>query len=297
VTKRFRKWLDTVKKPIKVVSKYKVIFAGITKKPKRLKESPNFHSYLKDRSAISPEEHGKFQHMIKSRRSDEANALYHQSQHEALCDHYHPKHYTDLETEHLHSYTDDSSDLNKRLVAAHHDKEGVSTMDHSYQEQIHHLDGVMRKRKTPFGFHVFTGVGFNPGKTFSKGAHMHGHLPAYTSSSLTHTTAKTFAFGKTRNPDFPNLAKNSHPHVLKIHVPAGSHGIYTGDDLGYGDEKEFVLPRNAKVRIHPVPSKRSVKRLDWTGEEKIHTLHVWHAKLIHDGVNKTSHWNDHIDNE
>lgn len=56
----------------------------------------------------------------------------------------------------------------------------------------------------------------------------------------------------------------SYKHVLRIHVPAGSHGLYTASHSNYPGEREFLLPRHgaetedghiihSHLEIHPRP--------------------------------------------
>ncbi len=70
-------------------------------------------------------------------------------------------------------------------------------------------------------------------------------------------------------------------HLIRIHVPEGSHALYTRPASQHKHEHEVVLHKNARVRIHPEP------------EVDHNSKHVvWHAKLIHDGVNPTRHATD-----
>lgn len=70
-------------------------------------------------------------------------------------------------------------------------------------------------------------------------------------------------------------------HLIRIHVPEGSHALYTRPASQHKHEHEVVLHKNAKVRIHPEPE------VEHTSEHV-----VWHAKLIHDGVGPTRHATD-----
>lgn len=71
---------------------------------------------------------------------------------------------------------------------------------------------------------------------------------------------------------------HSYKHVVQIHVPKDSHGIYTGAHSEYTNEKEYVLHKDAKIAVHPKP-------------EVDHENGVvkWKGKLVHDGVKPTRH--------
>ena len=70
-------------------------------------------------------------------------------------------------------------------------------------------------------------------------------------------------------------------HTLRIHVPAGSHGAYIAHHSDFPEEKEFLLHKNAMVKLHHQPEvDHAAKRV------------IWHAKLIHDGIKPTRHFDE-----
>jgi hypothetical protein len=67
-------------------------------------------------------------------------------------------------------------------------------------------------------------------------------------------------------------------HVVQVHVPKGSHGIYTGANSEYDNEKEYILHKDAKIAVHPTP--------EIDHENKVVK---WKGKLVHDGIKPTRH--------
>lgn len=72
--------------------------------------------------------------------------------------------------------------------------------------------------------------------------------------------------------------KGNVSHIIQIHVPKGSHGIYSSGYSNYPDEKEFILPRNSKLAIEKQP------RFHSSGSSYASDHAVWHARLMHDGT-------------
>ena len=291
MTKGFRQWLDTVKKPIKVKSKYKLLHLTFKKPKKVVKEAANlqdFHNNLAKFAAAAhaQKKHDHYHNPVRA-HEDHLNNL-----HNSLDRHYHDV--DDLhEQEHhaLAKYTAESTPLNHALINYHQNGISRHAMDEHLSNTVTHLDSALNKKRTPHDLHVYTGIGFDPHQVFkpSKARNKyHAHMPAYTSTSIDPQQARSFA-----------IKKSHRANIIKIHVPKGSRGLYMGESFGYPDEKELVLPRNCKLRIHPVPSYRRMNASHIQGrtDGKPHKVQVWHAKLIHDGTEKTSHWKDHLDNE
>lgn len=181
-------------------------------------------------------------------KSTELAAHYHQKQ-------LHPDHRSQLEL-----YTWGSSAVNHSLI-------DPNKATDSTRQAVSRLDGAMESvgPSTPHDMHVYSGIRFDPqSKIVSENGQHHLHLPAFTSTSLDPITAKVFSGGD----------------IVKIHVPKGSHGYYAPGITGKPDsEHEFIIPRGAKLRVHPEPTEDAQG-----GKYKI-----WHAKLVHDGIQSTRH--------
>jgi hypothetical protein len=174
---------------------------------------------------------------------------------------------------------------------------------------ISHLDDAVKHTKTPHDMHVYSGVGFHPLRlTEHAGKKTFGlHLPAFRPSvairfarpehAIRHTTdgrlAKIPEFSD--NTALAKSPKNFAAHVLKIHVPEGSHGVYLGhrNDLSLSKrEAEFIIPRKAKLIIAGKSSHTHDVYEDEYDKKLEKRVHVWHAKLVHDGVEPTRHMED-----
>lgn len=149
------------------------------------------------------------------------------------------------------------------------------------------LDNAMIQKKTPTSFHVYSGVKFDPRKLSSDRV-IKAHLPAFTSTSLRPSVAAGFS----------EVDRDSQTHLIKIHVPEGSHGVYAAGLGGFVHEREFILPRNSRLHILRHPTFVAQDQQDQFNPHKIYTpsggLNVYHARLVHDGTNDLSklHNND-----
>jgi hypothetical protein len=227
--------------------------------------------------------------------------LHHQAKHGHELDHHeavfqsikrrYPSHYNQADSFHKldpHEHEHVINEINGRTEQA--------------IERVPLLDSMASKYKTHKDFHVYSGLGFHPatgariGRTKSFGLHM----PAFTSTSFEPGFGVFFA--KTHVNNDPNLPfhPNKIPietrtptnagHILKIHVPAGSHGIFMAHkSIRERSEKEFVLPRHAKLHVR---YDRAIHEGDYDEGFGTHfkPLHVWQAKLVHDGIEPTRHW-------
>lgn len=72
--------------------------------------------------------------------------------------------------------------------------------------------------------------------------------------------------------------KDVYNHMIRVHVPAGSHAVYAHPLSNHVREHEVIIHKGAQVRLHPEPE------LDHD-----HHMVIWHAKLTHDGVKATRH--------
>lgn len=180
-----------------------------------------------------------------------------------LTNHYHQKPLDHHHWNELNLYTWGSSYINKSLIHP-------ETASNDSRGKVEKLDGAMKSigPSTPHDMHVYSGIKFDPHQniTAENGQH-HLHLPAFTSTTIDPIVAKVFSRG----------------NIVKIHVPKGSHGFYApGLEGKPNSEHEFIIPRGAKLHIHPEP----------TDDVEGGSYKIWHAKLVHDGVAPTRHANE-----
>lgn len=194
----------------------------------------------------------------------------------ALAKHYKGGQLSEEHEKVLKRYKTGSHDINISLI--HPDR-----FDDHWREwnNIDHviakMDDITKHQTTPRDMHLYSGIGFDPRKIThgqTDNGMMKVHLPAYTSTSIYPSVASSF----------------TETNMVKIHVPKGSHGVYIhpGNSLGTTNThgKEFVLPRGSKLHIHPEPTQHYRKGQFASSNE--HLL-IWHAKLVHDGVQPTRH--------
>lgn len=200
-----------------------------------------------------------------------------------LVDHYTPtgaKHRNAMGT-----YKRESRRLNLSLL---HDPE-LKESSKALQKLDSNVSEALSQHKTPHDMHVYSGIGFDPSTI---GKHEDGamkvHLNAYTSTTLEPATAVLFAHYRGGAQGLKD------GHIIKIHVPEGSAGMYHHDGnsssaAAYPHGKEFTMHKNAKLHIHPVPTTDIIDRGKYTSPLN---LKIWHAKLVHDGVQPTRHANE-----
>jgi hypothetical protein len=143
--------------------------------------------------------------------------------HDALMRHYrgtHDKYETILNT-----YGRGSSLLNHKLMTG------------ETPEQALRLDHALHHQVTPDNMVVYSGISNDHAAKVRSNDVV--HHPAFLSTSLRMSTAQMFSHSQ------------SSRDILKIHVPAGHPGAYIGELSGSNShEKEFLLPRGLKLRIH-----------------------------------------------
>src|SRR5574343_231971 len=180
-----------------------------------------------------------------------------------------------LEKHELHAlreYTGQAYHLNKALYAG----KAVKGVHHGWSEStplktIHeNLDKAIKKAPPlKDSVHVFSGVSNKTVDMIKKAAsskHQTIHMPAYTSTSIDHETARGFCKSHNRGRD--------EDHILHFHLPKGyKGGRYVGggkhrSKMDY--ERELILNHNQKFKIqghtHFKPSKDS-----WDTP-----THIWH---------------------
>ena len=153
---------------------------------------------------------------------------------------------------HTTSYSKYSYDHNSYL---HKKYNGEDVSDQSHiKNDIKKLDSVIKKHKIKHDIHVYTGLKKSPEHLFKTESHMehgvHVHLPSFTSTSTHHGIASDFSHAQDniskgkhtpRNDDAHNESNSSTRtrHILKIHVPKGTHGGSIRDHSDHEEEREY----------------------------------------------------------
>ena len=151
--------------------------------------------------------------------------------------------------------------LHKRLVSHYKnvDPHGAVAQytDSPSKTNPNDLDRELHSYATPHALSVYSGTrtdihSIAPSKD---GYRRIAHVGA-TSTSIDHRIAKQFT--QSHEEDKHNTLE----HVLHIHLPKGHPGVYVAhvskahslDDIPLEvNEKEFILPRGTKLKLHPTP--------------------------------------------
>ena len=168
-----------------------------------------------------------------------------------------------------------SRNLNQHLIKTN----GIAK---KHKSLIKHLDSALTKHKTPHAFEVHTGVGAkHPLHQHLNGKHK-GPIKlvhhAYTSTSLEHKYTQYFAGEHTvleKHKGKIPAAQHTHIHTITIKVPKGHHGAYVDHLSNNRGEKEFILPRDTKLHVHPKPSTKTTKH----GSDVYYHHHTWTATI------------------
>jgi hypothetical protein len=163
-----------------------------------------------------------------------------------------------------------SGEVNKHLIDSHINKTPINQSFHFSNDDdpengqtlnINDLDDALNQNKLHKNLVTYSGLGFNPSRIMQNNLL---HLPAYTSSSTSRHVALIYA-----RPD-----ENMDAHILEIHHPKGSNGMYLGDNEDYTPfyQKEHLMPRGVTIQINPIPEIHEGK----DGNK----LHVWKAKRL-----------------
>lgn len=140
--------------------------------------------------------------------------------------------------------------VNDHLIKSHRAKKEPKKefhfgSDEDFQRYLNldHLDEALEINKLDKPMTTYSGIGFNPKDIMKEGNLL--HLPAYTSSSTNRGVAVLYS-----KPD-----KDRVYHVIQIHHPTGSTGLYIGDrdDFSPFMQKEHIMPRNTTLKINPKP--------------------------------------------
>lgn len=168
------------------------------------------------------------------------------------------------------------------------------TEDHNLR-CINEMSSALKKSKLSRNIHVYAGMRSPENLEKSEDGRIHVHNRAFTSTSINPRIGRAFSKITTVATDkekrqktrFGSLSKNEHgdviqespySHVAKIHVPAGSHGLYINHISSQDNEHEYLLHHGSRVSFYPVP----------TIDHKDRTV-VWHGRLEHDGIAPTRH--------
>lgn len=137
-----------------------------------------------------------------------------------------------------------------------------------FKSAIGHLDKATTAFSLSHPLDVYRGTSFNPSEQVKDGIL---HLPGFTSTSL----SKHSAAGRSRHLH-KDRNQMPHKHIIHFRLKPGQKGLYVGDHSSTPREKEFLLPRNLKARIHPKP-KVYVGSGGLFGEPA--KYHVWTADI------------------
>jgi hypothetical protein len=256
-----------MKKLRDIVPKKNLLFLSIKKGKVNIREkyeavktiqgAGSLHHYENNRKADTRPSTKLIGHYQKSLSEEQVNSI----------QHYANDGYKDINTSLFHKARNPKHDIHPDV-----------------DKHVQHMDNAMKVKKTPYDMKVFSGIQDHPMRGYnaqlSENGSLHAHLPAFTSTSISHNVARSMAYFKKRDENGETVS-----HMIKIHVPKGSNGHYVEHLARMGsDEKEFILPRNSQIKIHPTPHVITRKYYNKRkGEELTHKYHIWHARLVHDG--------------
>ena len=183
---------------------------------------------------------------------------------------------TGKESAALKEYSDSSTAINGML---HQHDQGYSISPQkkqTYGETASLIDSAIEKHKTTGSMHVFTGVRFSPAKHFKKVKGVVPEtqklkLPAFTSTSSSLDASRAFARDTSDSNDENHgidSTKFPHRHILKIHVPEGSHAMSMMQHTFAPSEREILLHRGHTIEVHHQP------------EDIGRQTMLWHAKIV-----------------
>lgn len=182
--------------------------------------------------------------------------------------------------DHIKNYTDLSRPLTRKLYSLH--KEGksppsdgrkVPTMELGDQKfDINALDSIASKNKISKNTELYSGVKYHPLESANENGVL--HLPAYTSTSERHSVAKKFAHTQARRQDRPEDDHKQDAHIIRFNLKKGDRAGNISSKSSYGadhefDEREWLLPRNTRVKIHPEP--------ETSTDKEGRKFHIWNA--------------------
>ena len=183
--------------------------------------------------------------------------------------------YPASDNEHVKGYTKGSLSINRHL----HNKQG------QYPERlapkIEAIDHHLNRHPASRDIHLHSGLYKRP----TPGEHIHH---GYMSTSTDEKVAHNFAHETAAHKDHKFTGKyhdvlahkevettpKGEKHVLHIVAKKGSrHGAFIGHMSTHADEREFLVKRGKKIRIHPNPE----RHISPTGRS---TIHVWKGEFV-----------------
>jgi hypothetical protein len=171
---------------------------------------------------------------------------------------------------HIQNYTDLSRPLS-RILHQHHEAgtQPPRQIEHDGQHfDLDALDRITTKSKLASKTTVYSGIRHDPRKHMDSEGHL--HLPAYTSTSEKWGIGHQFAMKQARRNDADGRLGDS--HMLRINLQKGQHAVSLANKSTYKNEGERLLPRNTKLKVHPVPETST------DSEGRNH--HVWDAHVV-----------------
>lgn len=200
--------------------------------------------------------------------------------HQFLLDHVSSIPHEQRHIDAVKAYTDQAyTDVNNYLYG--------NTPRLKYEDNSDHIDNlkdIISKSTMPKALTLFTGIKRNPSDYKVENGMIHMIMPAFTSTSLAHSEARSFASPFPRLDDkgkpivnrYGSLVKNM--NVIRLNVPEGSHAYYMDAHSRNDGEKEVLLHPNAKIKLWPKPS----LYVDPYGQTVV--LNHWYGRLVHDGI-------------
>lgn len=178
-------------------------------------------------------------------------------------------------------YSNDSRPINSMLHQ--HDKgHDISTRNtQAYRDTVGHLDSVLSGHKTTEDTHLFTGIKYSPAKHFKRVGgklpeKVEVNLPAFTSTSTSLKAARCFS-EPTMHPNderhgivYPD--SDEVRHIIKIHVPKGSHAVSLKEKSFCPAEKEVLMHRGHDIELHHTPEKLDDSTYLWSARVVGHKL-------------------------
>ncbi len=148
------------------------------------------------------------------------------------------------------------------------------------------MSDAIKSNKTPKKLTVYTGLGHRRASDVIHNAgKAHIHLKAFTSTSLSKETAKTFTSSVKANGDNGYGARGHgyYRHILKLTVPKGSHAAYVDkhSEITRGSgTSEHEVTLHPGARVHVPKAGKPEKGSDYI---------IHHGTLVHDGIKPTDH--------
>lgn len=135
----------------------------------------------------------------------------------------------------LYHYSSDSMDINNHLWNKNSGKE--IPYEKESKEKIKGIDDALGSYKTPHEFHVYSGIQYNPKRRMDSNRVV--NHPGYLSTSIDKNVGRMSSVSPSNSSD---------KHFLRIKVPKDHPGAYVESVSPYKDEKEFLLPRDTKMK-------------------------------------------------